>query len=275
MATNAGAPVDLAAAERKLQNVSRRHERHRRQRTVVAGELLVIAVVGAAWELASTQSRLVPSVEATVLKLVEGIFTNGRFRYPLWVSMQVILEGFGIAAAAAVVTGLLLGRSRFWGAVIEPILMTFYVIPRIILYPVLLGFFGVTLTSERWMAFLSAFFPMAINAIAGVRDVNPTLTKLGRSYSCSRLQMARKILLPSAAPALMVGLRIGWSSAFVIVILAELFASQGGIGLLLIQSYNLLQYETMFALVALVCVLALVGNFALGTLERQVRAVAE
>jgi NitT/TauT family transport system permease protein len=87
--------------------------------------------------------------------------------------------------------------------------------------------------------------------------------------------MARKILLPSAAPALMVGLRIGWSSAFVIVILAELFASQGGIGLLLIQSYNLLQYETMFALVALVCVLALVGNFALGTLERQVRAVAE
>lgn len=275
MAPKIPGAIEVAAVEWKLNDAAAPQSRYRRHTKVITGEVLVVAVIVVAWQLASTQTTLVPSVGATVRTLIDGLFSSGQFLSPLWWSMQAILEGFAIAAAAAVTAGLLLGRSHFWGAVFDPILTMFYVIPRIILYPVILGLFSVTMASERWMAVLSAFFPMAINAIAGVRDVNPTLTKLGRSLSCSRLQMARHILIPGAAPALAVGLRIGWSSSFVIVILSELFAARQGIGLLMIQSYNLLHYSTMFALVVLACVIALAGNMAVGGLERWVRAVAE
>lgn len=270
MTTRAIARNGTEAAARNRGSGQRRARQRRAM--IVIGETLVIGIILGTWEVASTQTSLVPSVGTTMEKLFRGLFIDRAFLSPLWWSMQAVLEGFGIAAVAAVLSGLLLGRSRFWGAVFDPILTMFYVIPRIILYPVIIGFLGITMQSERWMAALSAFFPMAINVIAGVRDVNPTLVKLGRSLRCSHLQMARHILLPAAAPALLVGLRIGWSSAFVIVILSEFFAARKGLGLLMIQSYNVLQYATMFALVVLACVVALAGNLAIGAVERRVHA---
>ena len=272
MATKVLAGVEAIGLVRNVGDATLR--RRRRRTVILIGELIIVGIIVGVWEIASTRTTLVPSVTTTTEELYQGLFSEGDFLGPLWWSMQAVLEGFGIAAVAAVLVGLLLGRSRFWGAVFDPILTMFYVIPRIILYPVIIGFLGITMQSERWMAILSSFFPMAINAIAGVRDVTPTLTKLGRSLSCSPLQMARHIFLPAAAPALMVGLRIGWSSAFVIVILSEFFAARKGLGLLMIQSYNVLQYATMFALVLLTCLVALVGNLAIGAVERRVQEAA-
>lgn len=246
----------------------------RRGRIILTLRLAVLVAILVAWQVVSTRTDLVPSVQSTIRALSDGI-RDHSFTDALWVSSQGIVGGFLIAAVAGILCGLWLGSSRFWGRVLEPILTTFYAIPRIILYPVLLAIFGVGITSERYLAVLSAFFPIAVNSVAGVKSVNPTLTKLGRSVSANRRQLTTRIVLPAAAPAIMVGVRIGWSSAVVTVIAAELVASEGGLGQTLSRSYNLLQYPAMFAVVLLVTGLALCGSVALWWLERRVRAGVE
>lgn len=238
---------------------------------VLIGRVAVFIGLITAWQVASTRSDLVPSVFATITALVDRA-RDGTIGPALGVSAEAILAGFAIAVVAGVCCGMWLGRSRFWGRVLEPVVTTFYAVPRIVLYPVLLSIWGIGTTSERYLAVISAFFPVAVNAIAGVRSVDPTLIKLGRSVSASRLQMTRKILFPAAAPAIMVGVRIGWSSAVVTVVAAELIASRGGLGQVLSTSYNLQQYPEMFAIVLLVTVIALVGSMILWWLERRVRS---
>ena len=249
-------------------------KRYGRGSVALTGRIAVFVGFVAAWQVASTQTDLVPSVASTVEALVDG-FRDGTIGPALEISAKAILSGFAIAVVAGVLCGLWLGRSRFWGRVLEPIVTTFYAVPRIVLYPVLLSIYGIGTTSERSLAIISAFFPIAVNSIAGIKSVDPTLIKLGRSVSASRLQMIRKILFPAASPAIMVGVRIGWSSAFVTVVAAELIASKGGLGQLLSTSYNLQQYPAMFAIVLLVTVLALTGSVALWWLERRIRSNVE
>ena len=183
--------------------------------------------------------------------------------------------GFAIAAALGLVVGVVLGRSRFLGAVFDPVITGLFAVPRIILYPVILVAVGVGLEAKVWLVVVSAFFPIVLNTIAGVRNVSPTLIKLGRSLGCSRLQLARKIYLAAAAPTVMVGVRMGFSIAFISVIVAELFAATTGLGLLVQKAYGLQQYADMFAVVLLITSIALAGNVLLWVLERRIRGAVE
>jgi NitT/TauT family transport system permease protein len=267
VATSPGGAVEGVIAAVRV----RQSRRYRRAGAVLLGRVAVAGLLVAAWAVASTATYLIPSPAATVEALVRG-FRDGQFGSPLWATMKAILVGFAISTVAGLIIGILLGRSRFWGRVFDPIILVFYSVPRLIVYPVLIGFFGITFKSELYLAVLSGFFPIVVNTIAGVRSVSPTLTKLGRSLSASRLQVARHILIPASAGAIVVGLRISWSTIFVTVTAAELFASKSGIGQLLQRAYSFAQYDIMFALVLLLLVIALVGSAALGGAERWMRS---
>jgi NitT/TauT family transport system permease protein len=248
------------------------------QSDIMLVAVLRIAVVIATllgWIVGSHVSPLIPTPYETVKILYRALFTSGEFRSPLGFSLQPILEGFGIAAAAGVTVGLWLGLSQFWRDVLGPPLNGLFAVPRIIVYPVLLAAFGVTMTSEMWLAVIAAFFPIAINATAGTRAVSPVLSKLATSFSCSTLQAIRKIYLPAALPAIMVGIRLGFSGAFVTVTGAEIYASRGGIGQILSQAYQLQQYPRLFAAVLLLTLIALAGNVLLLAFERRAKVAAD
>jgi NitT/TauT family transport system permease protein len=246
----------------------------RRNYAVAAWRILVLLIVVAIWAVAATRLDVVPSVGETAASLWEGVVTEGYFLGPLWNTLRAILTGFVIATVLGLATGIVLGRSRFWGAVGNPILSGLFATPRVILYPALLAAFGVSLTAEIWLATIVAYFPIAINATAGMRDVNPTLVRLGRSLNCSRLQLIRHIVVPTALPAILVGVRLSLSMAFLGVLIAELFAGSGDVlGQLLMRAYGLQQYAPMFAIVILVTVIAFAANLMMWSLERKVEAV--
>lgn len=229
---------------------------------------LVLALV---WVIADRASDLVPSIGATVSTLVEG-FREGWIYDPLWNTGQAVLGGFVIATVAGLPFGVAMGRVRYLGRLFDPVVDGLFAVPRIILYPVMLALFGVGVGAKLWMAVISAFFPIVMNTAAGMREVNPTLVKLGRSMSASRLQMVRKLYIPAATPSVMVGLRIGFSISFIAVIIAELFATPKGLGRILDQAYGLQQLPRMFAVVLLIVLIAFFVNLALWSLERRLRA---
>lgn len=235
------------------------------------GRLAVPVVLLIAWAIAARSSSLVPSVGASVDSLVDG-FEEGWINDPLWNTGQAVLGGFAVAAAVGVPLGVVFGASRFLGSVFDPIVSGLFAVPRIILYPVLLAMFGVGLQAKLWMAALSAFFPIVMSTTAGVRAVSPTLVKLGRSMNCTRLQLVRKIYLPATTPTLMVGLRIGFSIAFIATIIAELFATPTGLGRELQRAYARQDLPKMWAVVLLISVIAFAVNLTMWSIERRLRS---
>jgi NitT/TauT family transport system permease protein len=259
----AASTVTVEAQRRRPLDILRSH--HQR---VVALRLAVPLAVVVAWALVARSSELVPSIGATATSLVDG-FRDGSLTTPLWATLEAVGMGFAAAVVLGLLVGVVLGRSRLAYRVFEPMLNGLFAVPRIILYPVLLAAFGVGLESKAWMVGISAIFPIALNTIAGVRDIEPTLIKLGRSLNCNRVQMATRIYAPAAAPAVMVGMRLGLSIAFVSAIIAELFAAEDGLGLSIQQYYGLQQYASMFAAVILIAAIALALNFAAWLVERR------
>jgi NitT/TauT family transport system permease protein len=238
---------------------------------LLLGRLAVPAVLVLAWAVVASSSTLVPSVGATTSALVDG-FSDGWIRAPLWDSMQAVLGGFAIALAAGVPLGMLLGRQRFLGDVVDPLVSGLFSVPRIIIYPALLAIYGVSLQAKLWMGAISAFFPILMSTTAGVRAISPTLPKLGRSMGAGTAQMVRKIYFPAAMPTIMAGIRIGFSISFISVIIAEFFAASEGLGRVIHRAYGFQQLPRMYAVVLLIALIAFAGNLALWSLERRLRA---
>lgn len=258
----------IAPTTDELDAAPRLRPQRRGRYTVLAWRLVLAGVLLALWAYGAANSSLIPSISGTFEDLYEGVFSTGDYLSPAWHTVQAAFVGFLIAAMAGFVVGVVLGRSRLLGAAFEPALSALLAIPRIILYPPLVLWIGVGMASEVWIGVVSAFFPIAIQTMAGVRGVNPTLNKLADAFGCTRLQTVRFIVVPSALPALMVGWRIGFSSAFLTVIFAELVASDGGLGYVLMRAYQLQQLEAMFALTVLIIAIAGLANWLMWRLER-------
>lgn len=244
---------------------------HAHPATLWVGRLAVPLVLVAAWAIAAGLSSLVPPVGSSFQTLAEG-FTEGWIIAPLESTMISVIVGFLIASAVGFPLGFAIGRSRYLSQVLDPLIAGAFAIPRIIVYPILLGFLGVGVESKVAMAVVSGFFPIILTTVAAIREVKPVLVKMGKSMNCRWYHLAFKIFVPAAAPSLMVGLRIGFSISFISVIIAEFFAADLGLGLLVSQAYGQLQLPRMFAVIVVIVVIALIGNLLLWGLERRVRS---
>lgn len=233
-----------------------------------AWRLAVVAALIAIWALLSTVTDLVASPVASCAALAE-LFADGSIYRHLNSSLQAVLMGFLVAAAIGFPAGYWIGRSRFLGAVFDPIIAGAFSVPRVIFFPILLQIFGVGVGAQSAMAALAAVFPIVISTIAGVRAINPLLPKLARSLNLSPLQTMTKIYVPAMAPSLMVGIRIGFSIAFINVIIAEFFAARAGLGLLALRAYGQLNLPAMYGIIVLLAFIALAGNLILWTIERR------
>lgn len=241
----------------------------RRSRSVLVASI-VPALVLVLWQVLSTRSALIPSVPDTLRELVHGVL-DGRISAPLLDSLRAVFVGFVIAAMIGMFAGVVLGGSRRLGTFFAPFLNAAFSVPKIVVYPIILAVFNVGHESKIALAVLAAVFPITLSVMAAIRDVNPTLPKVGRSLRCSRWQLAWLFYLPPAVPAITVGVRIGLSTAFISVIIAELFAASAGIGLEMQTAYSLREFGEMYACVTLIVLVAVLGNLALRGVELRAR----
>jgi NitT/TauT family transport system permease protein len=224
----------------------------------------------ACWYALDPFSELVPSPTDTLGRLYGG-FAEGWIYPGLAATGSAVLSGFVLGTVLAFPLGYLMGRSRTLTAIFEPLVAGTFAVPRVILYPILLAVFGVGLEAEMTMVAISAFFPVLMSTAAAVRAVSGSLLKLGRSLNASRLQLATKIVIPEAAPSIMVGIRIGFSIAFIAAIIAELFAAKAGLGLMISHAFAVLDLPRMYAIVLLVMLAAFLGNMLLWWAEGRLR----
>jgi NitT/TauT family transport system permease protein len=190
------------------------------------------------------------------LRFTAGLVATDAFRGHL----AETAEAFGVALLLAVLiglsTGFLLGMNKFASEVLEPVLIAAYSIPKITLYPILLLMFGLGIAAKIAFGAIHGVVPIALFTIAAVRNVSPIFIKTGRVMGLTSLELILEILMPAALPEIFAGLRIGFSLTLIGTLLGEMFASQRGIGYLLMNAIGLHNIDLIMALTFLLTLFA-------------------
>ena len=195
--------------------------------------VLSIASALALWELVSRLGLIseadLPSMTATVRELsslAQAADFWGAFLY----TIRGWALGLGVAAALAIPLGILLGSSDFAATAFRVPIEFLRPIPSAALLPVLFLTLGTTLNSEIFLAAFGAFWPLLVQTMYGVRDVDPVALDTSRSFGVSGFERLYRIKLPSAVPYIATGMRISSTVALILAFTAELFMGTPGLG---------------------------------------------
>jgi NitT/TauT family transport system permease protein len=222
----------------------------RRQRklvTNVAIRILSLLSALALWQVLG--ARVDQSLFTTPVKVVEAgvvMIASGELWDYFAPSLVVLAIGLSLAAVVGIAVGLVL--ARFWILdVAFGVYITFlYSIPSVALVPLIVLWAGFETSSKVIILFLFAFFPMAINTYQGVKNVDPKLLEVGRSFRCSERQLWLNIVLPGALPFILTGLRLAVGRGLIGMVLADLYTAISGIGYLIVRTASTYEVDKMF-----------------------------
>jgi sulfonate transport system permease protein len=222
--------------------------RRRRQLMLnIAIRIVSLFIVLVIWQIFG--ARVDQSLFTTPIEIVEAaveMIGSGELWTYLAPSLVVLAIGLSLAAVIGVLIGLVL--ARFWVIdVAFGVYITFlYSIPSVALVPLIVLWAGFATTSKIIILFLFAFFPMVINTYQGVKNVDHKLIEVGRSFRCSERQLWANIVLPSALPFIVTGLRLAVGRGLIGMVLADLYTAISGIGYLIVRTASTYEVNKMF-----------------------------
>ena len=219
--------------------------------------VLSIAAALALWEVVSRTGLIsqtdLPSMSTTMRELWELMHTRAFWSDFLY-TLRGWALGLAIATALAVPIGILLGSSDFAASAFRVPIEFLRPIPSAVVIPLLFLTFGTSLKSELFLAAFGAFWPLLVQTIYGVRDVDPVTIDTARSFGVGRFERLYRITFPSALPYIATGLRISSSVALILAFTAELFMGTPGLG----QATN---YASSYALTDQLYAIAIATGF--------------
>jgi len=207
-----------------------------------------------------------PSPWATLSALV-ALLGSGALVTATLTSIQSLALGFGAAVVLGVPLGLLMGVVRPVGRVARVYLDLLIALPTAALVPLVILSVGINVVSSAVIVFAFSAPFVAMNAYGGVRDVRPRLVEMARAFDASWPQLFVRIVLPSATPMILAGIRYALSRAFVGLIVAELLLSPFGLGRLIMSSRSMFEHDRMFATVLWTLLLSGTALAALARVE--------
>jgi NitT/TauT family transport system permease protein len=192
------------------------------------------------------------------------ILSGARYRADLMATIQ----GFSMALALSWILGLggaaWFGMRQLAGDVAEPMLVSFYAIPKVTLYPIVLLICGLGLSAKVTFGVMHGIVPVVLIGMAAIRNLKPVYLRTARSMGLSRSDTFFHVLLPAILPQFMTGMRIGFSMTLLGTQIGEMFGGGKGLGYMLIRAINLADTDTIMAIALLLLVFALVANWLLG-----------
>jgi ABC-type nitrate/sulfonate/bicarbonate transport system permease component len=225
------------------------------------------------WEVVSRAGVIsqndLPAMSTTMQELW-SLMKTGDFWKNFGYTVRGWALGLAIATVLAVPLGILLGTSELAGRAFRVPIEFLRPIPSAVLIPLLFLTLGPSLKSEVFLAAFGAFWPLLVQTIYGVRDVDPLATDTARSFGVGRMERLYRITLPSAMPYIATGLRISSTVSLILAFTAELFMGTPGLGQAMnyAQAYGL--NEPLYALAIATGFLGLAVHFVMAALERRV-----
>lgn len=213
---------------------------------IVPGLLLVL------WQTATTLrwTRLIPTPYDTAVYMVDfvigGIYDDafsGTAHQHLLASLQRVFGGFGLAVCAALPLGLLIGRNPVARQVLDPFFQLMRPIPVTAWLPLSMILFGLGAKSAFVLVFLGAFYPILLNTIFGVKNVDPKLFEAASMLGCNGNAQFYRVVLPAALPSIFTGLRLGLGLAWFVIVVGEMTGVPQGLGAVIMDGRTLSRTE--------------------------------
>lgn len=226
----------------------------------------------AIWEFLPRAGLVNPaflSPPSAVLAAIVKLAQSGQLNKHIVASLQRSLGGLTLAIIAGVGLGLLMGVIRRFEAFIDPLLQLFRQVSALALFPVFLLFFGIGEASKIAIIFWAAFWPVLLNTISGVKQVEKLLIHSALSMGASRRFIFFKVILPAAAPSIFTGVRLAGAYSITALVAAEMIGSHAGLGFLTLNSQEIFQIPSMYAGIVLLAILGLALNYVLALLEKR------
>jgi sulfonate transport system permease protein len=223
---------------------------------------LVPVLLIAAWQIASSLGWMSTRVLPAPLAVITAAWTLAESG-ELWVHVQVsavrALTGLAIGGGLGLALGLLTGSVRFFETLLDSTIQMVRNIPALAMIPLVILWFGIDESAKLFLIAVSVFFPIYLNTFHGIRNVDPGLIEMGRTYGLSNWQLYTEIILPGALSSILVGLRFSLGLMWVILIVAETISAQAGIGYLTMNAREFLQTDIVLVGILLY---ALLGKLA-------------
>lgn len=242
----------------------------------VVRRLFILAVLAAIWQAyaAYLDNELVLPTFVDTMRSFLSRIGSGELLIKSWVSIKVLMQGYAIGLALALVFTILAMSSRLGNDLLETLTAMLNPLPAIALLPLALIWLGLGDPSIIFVLVHAVMWPIALNTHSGFMGVSSTMRMVGRNYGLTGVRYVGQILIPAAFPSILAGLKIGWAFAWRTLIAAELVfgttSGSGGLGWFIYENKNLLDIPAVFSgLFAVIIIGLLVENLVFRIIEQR------
>ncbi|MDT0454902.1 ABC transporter permease [Streptomyces sp. DSM 41527] len=273
--TETALPVKSRAGRTDRSQARARAARHHKLLVHGTRVLLLVALIGL-WEWLARAAVIDPfnfSMPSRIWNQMSQWALDGTPQGSLWeqiwYTLYEALLGWVIGVIAGVVLGIALGRVRFLADVLGPYIKVLNALPRIVLAPIFLIWFGLGPASKVASAVVLVFFPVFFNAFQGAREVDRNLVANSRILGASNRQVTLQVVIPSATSWIFTSLHVSFGFALIGAIVGEYIGATKGLGLLVSASQGTFNAAGVYAAMVILAVVALLAEGLLAFLERR------
>jgi sulfonate transport system permease protein len=235
--------------------------------------LFTPVILVAAWQIAASTGYVNPNFvgsPAGVASSFHDLFVSGELSRHLGVSLWRALFGLLVGSSAGLVFGVVVGLSQRGEDLLDSTFQAVRTLPLLGLIPLFILWFGLGETPRILLIALGSFFPIYINVFKGIRGVDVRLIELASSYGLNPLQLMRDVILPSALPSALVGLRYAIGIAWLCLVVAEQVNATAGLGWVIIQANQLGQTSVVITALVIYAIVGVVADLVVRAIERRV-----
>jgi ABC-type nitrate/sulfonate/bicarbonate transport system permease component len=233
----------------------------------LASPLLLLLLWEGAARLGWIDTRFFPPPSSVLGRLVL-LTQTGELGHHLWASLQRLFWGFILGGVPALLLGLAMGLYRPVRLAVDPLVATTYPIPKSAILPLVLLIFGLGEMSKVVMVALGVFYPILINTVTGVLNLERIYLDVGRNFRASGWQVFRTIALPGALPHIMSGVKLGIGMGLILIAIAEMIGAREGIGYMIWNAWQILAVDTMYVGLLVIALLGFIFSLFLDFVER-------
>ncbi len=224
-------------------------------------KLGVLILLLVAWQLAWVWG--LPSYVLSPLEIAKEFFAalgSSELYGHVGASLARSLPGFLLGSASGIVLGLAAGVSRRFDETLSPVIFLTYPVPKIVMLPLFMLWFGIGDVSKILIIALACFYPSFINAYYGARVTPTILVWSGLNMGAGRWRIFRAIVVPNAAPLIFAGLRVSLALSFIVMFATEMINSRSGLGYLIQVAESSLRFDLMYVSLVTIAILGYAGD---------------
>ena len=221
---------------------------------------LVVALL-VVWQLAAL--RGLPDYVLSPLDIGRNFITalgTSELYVDAWASLLRAIPGFVIGTVAGVALGLAAGIWRSFDEMLSPLVFLSYPVPKIVMLPVFMLWFGIGDLSKVLIIAFACFYPSFINAFYGARATPRILVWSARNMGATQAQIFRRVVLPGALPLIFAGMRVSLALSFIVMFATEMINARSGLGYLIRQAENGLRFDLMYVALLTIALLGYAGD---------------